>query len=368
MRDSRDRSRLAEHAFALPVPAAVVEAIADHPEIPVHRTWRAAGSRREGSWGELFGGTVEGDEAFMAQAYAEFVQAVTDAGRRDYDLPCFANAWLDIYVDAPAEDISAVAGGKTPGEYPSGGPVPRVGPIWNAIAPSLDLLAPDIYYGDFDRLCRIFRDGSGGRLLIPEMNVSKAGIAQLIYAVGEYQAIGVAPFAVDRVAPGEPLWDELHDAYRMLRAAGAAWAAQPNAGSRGFMLTETNPTAELVLGSFTIKIDGSFSPDQADDYAFGLLIQEAPDTILAMGRGFTASFGSTDGTRIGMLTATELQDGAGAITRILNGDETVQGTVGRFPSLKEQHAGVPVLGVAGSRGIVRFTFYHPVVADDGASG
>ena len=43
--------------------------------------------------------------------------------------------------------------GKQPGQYPSGGPLPHLFDAWKAGAPSLDLLAPDIYLPDFVTWC-----------------------------------------------------------------------------------------------------------------------------------------------------------------------------------------------------------------------
>lgn len=355
--DSRDRSALAKRAFAEAVPSGVIDVVAKSPQIPVHRAWRDAGSRTQGTWADVFGSSVDGDEAFMAHAYAMYIEAVTAAGRAAHDLPCFVNAWLDVEVESPSDAVLSVAGGKVPGVYPSGGPLPRVGPIWEAVTPSIDFRAPDIYYGSFDHLCRIFREDSG-ILFIPEMHVSPGGVAQLVFAVGEHGAIGASPFAVDRLSPDEPLWKELEDAYRMLRAADESLRIHPGAARRGFMLDRQTPVVDLTLGTLALHVDGTAALAHSDHPVFGMFIEEGADSVLAMGRGFTVTFAAADRSRIGMLSATEIEPGTSAPSRILNGDETLQGTMGRFPSLAEQNDGVPLLGVAGSRGIVRFEFYR----------
>ena len=71
----------------------------------------------------------------------------------------------------PEEPVVTMAGGAQPGTYPSGGPLPRVAPIWTAPAPSLDFLAPDIYFGDPDTIFDEFRRVAS-RLFIPEMRRS----------------------------------------------------------------------------------------------------------------------------------------------------------------------------------------------------
>ena len=57
----------------------------------------------------------------MAAAFAAYTSVVAAAGAREYDLPLFVNAWLD--ADSVLDGPVALAGGKRPGDYPSGGPV-----------------------------------------------------------------------------------------------------------------------------------------------------------------------------------------------------------------------------------------------------
>ena len=90
----------------------------------------------------------------MAWHYAVYVEAVARAGKIAYPLPMLTNAALN-------------RPGKKPGEYPTGGPLPHLFDAWKAGAPSLDLLAPDIYYPDFVTWCdRYARPGNP--LFIPE--------------------------------------------------------------------------------------------------------------------------------------------------------------------------------------------------------
>ena len=70
-----------------------------------------------------------------------YIEAVARAGKAAYPLPMLTNAALN-------------RPGKQPGQYPSGGPLPHLFEAWKAGAPSLDLLAPDIYLPDFVDLVR----------------------------------------------------------------------------------------------------------------------------------------------------------------------------------------------------------------------
>ena len=101
--------------------------------------WQAAGRRDAGTWEQVFGAAPATDELFMAWSYARYVEWVAAAGKAEYGLPLFANAWLNAEVPLPG----LPAGGPQPGHYPSGGPLPHVLDIWQAAAPSLDLLAPE---------------------------------------------------------------------------------------------------------------------------------------------------------------------------------------------------------------------------------
>lgn len=85
---------------------------------------------------------------------------------------------------------------KAPGEYPSGGPVPHLLDLWKAGAPSLDMLAPDIYFPEFVDLASAYHR-SDNPLFIPEANnADKPEVAaNAFYAFGKLSAIGSRPSA-----------------------------------------------------------------------------------------------------------------------------------------------------------------------------
>ena len=135
--DSRDRSALAEAAWAKPVPPELLNYLAQHkatllPE--VSKVWGAQGFKTSGTWAEVFGTDAFADEIFMAWFIGRAVGKVADAGKAELPIPMYANAWLG---PQPKQDL--------PGQYPSGGPVTGMLDIWRAAAPKLDLFAPDIY-------------------------------------------------------------------------------------------------------------------------------------------------------------------------------------------------------------------------------
>lgn len=354
--DSRDRSELADRAWNLPVPDSVIDAVRSSPNSAAYQSWKSLGQLSEGTWGQVFGTSPEGEEAFMAYAYASYVEHVAAVGRVEYDIPLFVNAWLD---DTQAA-AGAMAGGQQPGEYPSGGPLVRVGEIWKVAAPSIDFLAPDIYSGDFQGICEGYI-ATTGRLFIPEMQRSSTGVAQMLLAVGELGALGVSPFGVDSLTPSDPEWEVLADGYNLLRAAAQSLRCYPNAVCRGFVLSPENSSVELEFSNFTIKIDSDpmgTTPPSAYP-AYGLAIEEEPGRVLIAGRGFTAVFGDSTGMRAGILSAEEISaDDGHTVNRRFNGDETFSGRLALFPGLAGTSANMPIPISSERTGIVRYTFYR----------
>ena len=146
---SRDYSEAANKAYAEAVPAALAGKLGV-----------------SGSWKEAFGG--EADESFMAYQFASAVETIASAGREEYPLPCYANAWLRQYP-------------WHPGSYPMGGPVPGMHRIWKAAAPSLFALGPDIYVPYVADVMDEYAY-SGNPLFIPEVRKDAVASSYCLYA------------------------------------------------------------------------------------------------------------------------------------------------------------------------------------------
>jgi len=135
---SRDHSPMAENAFAGPVPEELTRYLASHRELlypDLLALWEENGAKTSGTWEQIFGASSRTDEIFMAWHYAVFVQSVAAAGKTGYPLPMYVNTWL--------------GGGDTaPGNYPSGGPQPRVVDIWKAAGSAIDIYSPVLYAPD----------------------------------------------------------------------------------------------------------------------------------------------------------------------------------------------------------------------------
>ena len=191
----RDYSELAQQAFAAAVPEQLEQRsfAAAIPEQLEQRSFTAAVpeqlARGEVSWTERFG--EDAPEQFMAWHYACAVEEIAAAGKVEYPLPMYVNAWLNQFPDRP-------------GTYPSGGPIARNLPVWKTAAKSIDLFAPDIYLSDFDGVCREYTAG-GAPLLIPEARRDAVSASNVFPAFAVYHTIGFSPFGIEDFRAEEAL-------------------------------------------------------------------------------------------------------------------------------------------------------------------
>jgi hypothetical protein len=321
----RDFSKPANAAFNGPVPARLMEYLGSHrdslyPEL--YRVWKENGFRSSGTWEEIFGKSEfrpeAGDwqflsfyteELFSAWNYAGYTEKVAAAGKSEYPLPMYVNAWLKQ------------PGTPWPGVYPSGGPLPQVMDIWRAAAPSIDFLAPDIYVDDFRSACHDFAS-MGNPLFIPETRGGEPGAARCFYAFGEYSADCFSPFGIDNIRWAEK--DPLDESYAVLKTMAPLILSNQGKGTmRGILVDSSAPEQQLELGSY--KIRAIFTPAPARNVAGALIIRTGPDEFIAAGKGLDILFYPMDeSSRIGIEAADEgiFRDGIWVSERRLNGDET----------------------------------------------
>ena len=187
--DSRDRSPLAEAAWARPVPADLMEYLVKNKATLLSETqdvWKRNGYKEAGTWAEVFGNDEWADEVFMAYFVGRYIREVAKAGKAELNIPMYANAWL-----------GPQPGAQLPGQWPSGGPVAAAMDVYRAAAPSLHLLAPDIYVQDFKGTCALYAR-SGNPLFIPE---ARDQVGNLFWAVGTHAALAWGPFGVEDLNP-----------------------------------------------------------------------------------------------------------------------------------------------------------------------
>jgi beta-galactosidase GanA len=331
---SRDHSAAADAAFAGPVPAELMRYLEQHHATlneELRTLWEKNGARTHGSWTEVFGDSARTDAIFMAWQYAKYVQAVAAAGKSAYPLPMYANAWL--------------AGEDTPpGDYPSGGPQPRVLDVWKAAGNGLDILAPDLYAAGFEDWCRRYHRPDNP-LWIPETNGGSVGAANVFYAVGEQAALGFSPFGIDAGMHGEADAGntlangraDLHASYTALAELEPLLAAAQGAGNvHGFLLSQSHPTVDFVMHGVTVHVTLDEIFGQHAMSGFGLIMEESPNHYLGAGKGFRVSFTPRDdkAPQLGIASIDEgrFENGSWVPGRRLNGDESDQGNGWRFDS------------------------------------
>ncbi|MBK1879441.1 DUF5597 domain-containing protein [Pelagicoccus mobilis] len=330
--DSRDRSVSAENAFNSQVPDTLIAPLKDESlDIggDLLRLWEANGKQAAGNWENVFGEGAATDELFMAWAYASYIEKVTAAGKAEYELPMFVNAWLCSLDNGPG---GVASGGQKPGEWPSGGPLPHTLDVWQIVAPSIDFLAPDIYQPQFAEWCRRYVR-RGNPLFIPEMHWNDLAATQLFLPIGEHDAIGVSPFAIDSIEPEEE--NRIQRSYDVLKQMAPLILEHQGAGkSFGFILDEETPEVTRELGGFEMRVilDEAFGQDAKR--AGGLVIQIGEDTFIGAGFGFQIAFAVPGETKVkaGILSIEEgnFVEGEWIAGRRLNGDEAGRGVHWRF--------------------------------------
>ena len=183
MGSPRENSDQADALFASEVPQAFAAFMKASTATMAADVQAAVESgKQNGNWKEVFGEVAE--EIFSAYHIASYVNFVASAGKEIYPLPLVANCWLDK--------------GAKAGYYPSGGPVARVMEVWKYCAPSIDIIAPDIYVPYFCDVCDEYLK-LNNPLFIPETAThSYAGLRQ-VYAVGHHHALCYAPFGFENM-------------------------------------------------------------------------------------------------------------------------------------------------------------------------
>jgi hypothetical protein len=316
----RDRSAAANRLFEGPVPARLVQELQEKrdslsPELranfnPAGKTWR-----------DVF--EDASDEVFMAWNYARYIEAVVEAGKREYALPMYVNCQLP-------------APGERAGEYPSGGPHPYFLEVYRVTAPSIDFYSPDIYWSNFEYWIDRYRF-AGNAVFVPEARMDSAPYNAL-YAYGEAKAFGFSPFGIDSLQPKSedsvaPTIAQVYDALDQM--SGMLLSSQASGNVRALVLHKDSlrPKRTIALGGYLFECTLSRtwpSRTLATDDGAMIAIESGPNEFYIAGSGLTISFARDPDTdsRIGGITSIEeVNHGATdwTVMRRLNGDQNNQG-------------------------------------------
>ena len=236
------------------------------------------------------------DAKEAARLYATYINAIAEAGRAEYDLPMFCNAWI---VQKPNDP---------PGVYPNGGPVTRVFAEWKRHAPRIDVLAPDIYLDDFKGVVADYHRADNP-LLVPESKVSSG---RLFWTLCEHDGLCFAPFGIEDVAGNA----EYEAACRLVASlSGEILSAQGTGRMRGIWRQSADEASrEMTFGAYRLRV--AYEEPQA----CGAVIWKGGDDFTFLGRGYqvTAVEAATGRTAY-VEEIQECEDGK--LRRVLNGDE-----------------------------------------------
>ena len=283
--DCRDRSEAANKLYNQPVPKALINHLIKNKEnlLPeIHQLWATKNFNTTGSWADVFGITPAAEEAFMAWHYATFINKVTEAGKKEYPLPMFVNAWI-----VQPEDLK-------PGDYPSGGPQSHVHDIWRAAAPAIDILAPDIYLPNFDDITALYAR-KGNVLFIPESRGDERGAANAFYVIGQHNAIGYSPFGIENRVT-DPVNGPIPKSYDVLQQlAPQILAAQSKNAIAGIWLNAAKQKTVIELGGYQLNIEMRRTRRQSAtelgiETGYGLVINTGPDEFIIAGKDIQVNF------------------------------------------------------------------------------
>lgn len=360
LEDARDYSKEANALFNAQVPETLIAYLNKnkktlHPQML--KKWGEKGYKKKGNWQEIFGNDLYTDEIFMAWSYSQYVEKLAKTARSIHNIPLFVNAAMN-------------SRNRKPGEYPSAGPLAHLSDIWHCGAPSIDILAPDLYDKGFTNWVAQYKLPDNP-LFIPEIRLSDNNGVQAFYVFGEHDAIGICPFSIENGSDSEQA--PLVQSYAKLKELMPLLTKYQGKDAMNGLYFDTD-NKERILYKDDLKItcrhyftlpwdpratDGSVWPDGG-----GILLRISKDEYIIAGSGIVIEFekkeensvidakelgedgfinmGGKDieqvawkgGLRAGIGTVDEIgikDDGTFEYIRRLNGDQTHQGRHVRIP-------------------------------------
>lgn len=286
LEDARDYSKEANALFNAPVPSELMSYLQKnkktlHPQML--EKWESQGSKKQGTWQEVFGADIYTDELFMAWHYARYVERMAQSARSIYNIPLYVNAAMN-------------SRNRKPGEYPSAGPLAHLIDIWHCGAPSIDLLAPDLYDNGFTDWVAKYKLHNNP-LFIPEIKLTDNNGVRAFYIFGEHDAIGISPFSIEggSDSPNSPLVKSYHTLKEFIPLLAKY---QGKGTMKGLLFDQENK--ERIIYQDDLKItcrhfftlpwdaratDGSVWPEGG-----GVLLRLAPNEYIVAGSGIVIKF------------------------------------------------------------------------------
>lgn len=315
----RDYSARAQKLFEADVPAQLLKpAVLKALNVP---------ENSKGSWTKVFGDRA--DEYFQAWSIARFIEQVAAAGKAEYPLPLYVNVALRDPLTNPQAT-----------HYESGGATDNVIPIWKVAAPSINLLAPDIYLSGSERILKVIDlyTRADNTLFVPEAGLI-ADNAKYFYDVLAHGGIGFSPFGIDDNGDSSndehlaeslaPFADEYAMAAPMMREL-AQWAFDDKI--KAVVEHEDGAEQSIKLGAWDAIIKfgsgrgGELKPNK-DHNGKAMIVRLDENKFIVTGTNCRITFrpaGSNTGKAWQYFKVEEgwYEHGVFKSHRILNGDET----------------------------------------------
>jgi hypothetical protein len=316
----RDNSPEANRAFDGQVPADML----------------AAAHKQPGTWKEVFG--AEADETFQVYYQAKYINEIAVAGKHEFNIPYYINVWIDYpAAELPERQLD------TPGiGYPSGGAVQKMLGLWRALAPSIDMIGPDIYTDDspFYRQVMAAYHRPDNPLWIPETGRDDSFAKFFFYALGD-GAIGFSPFGVDQSGwniLGDNPWKRHSANFALIGPMSREIAQLEFDGNLKTAVEEPGQaTQEIDFGEWQATVsfgfpqpDGRRAPGTRDAHGAALIAQLGPNEFLVTGEDASIAFhlpGKLPWIHSQIITAEQgtYENGTWKPLRLWNGDETDRG-------------------------------------------
>jgi hypothetical protein len=316
----RDYSAQANEEFAGDVPADLL----------------AATGKQHGTWSQVF--ASEADEIFQAYYQAKYINELAAAGKREFNIPYYINVWINYpAAQLPQRQIDQPGIG-----YPSGGPVQKLVGLWRKLAPSVDMIGPDIYTDDsqFYRETMATYHRPDNPLWIPETGRGDSFAKFFFYALGD-GAIGFSPFGVDQSGwniLGDQSWTAHSRNYALIAPMDREIAQLQSEGNLKTAVEESGQaTQEIDFGPWQATVafgfpqhDGRRAPGTKDAHGAALVAQLGPDEFLVTGVDASVVFhlpNKPAWIHSQILTAEQgtYEGGVWKPVRFWNGDETDRG-------------------------------------------
>jgi beta-galactosidase GanA len=297
----------------------------------------AAMNVKPGTWTEAFG--AEAENTFQAWSIARYVEQVAKAGKAEYALPLYLNHSLSDPLQAPAS-----------GRLDWMAKTSHVLDIWKATAPSIDLIAPDIYLSQYAQYEKVL-DAYGRKdnaLFVPETGNAEPFARYFFVALG-HGTIGWSPFGLDltgyanwplgALVVDEKLIDLFAWNYKLAGPMDRELAEWEFEGKLKATAEDSAVhTQTLELGPWTATVAYGLRqfdrrtapPGNAEPVGRALVAQLGPDEFLVTGLSARVDFRPTDaasGKHREFVRVEEgsYVDGKWKFLRLWNGDQTDYG-------------------------------------------